>query len=343
MDAAAGGETEKPGAVSAPEAAPGLLSGLKGFVVWVGGAVGGITALMYGAGYLVTRAHLSMLGLYGFVEVDHEYFLQEGAKFFVVVGFKLARTGAPLLATGILFVLLVFLIYWRVARSALGRRVAAKWSALGQRQFAGVALPAAARFALFIALLLGAIGYSSNAVVEVQGALCISNLLYVDQPQTTCGGTRSAAAEPLRAAIVKPDREVTNRQFEMSLFDIVGALILMYAAWYFAPLTRYRALLMSPLLMALVLFAIQLPMSYGILERSLTYPVVQLNMDPAHALSGAGPYFLLNKADGGFVVWDRGAKRVLWLPGNSVERAEIFTVENLFAPEQTPPPKGNAP
>ncbi len=117
----------------------------------------------------------------------------------------------------------------------------------------------------------------------------------------------------------------------------------MYAAWYFAPQSRFRALLMSPLLMALVLFAIQLPMSYGILERSLTYPVVQLSMDPAHPLSGAGPYFLLNKTDAGFVVWDRGAKRVLWLPGGSVQRAEIFTVENLFAPDQTPPPKGKAP
>lgn len=339
MDATAGGEAERPGAASA--AAPGLLSGLKGFVVWVGGAVGGITALMYGAGYLVTRAHLSMLGLYGFVEVDHEYFLQEGAKFFVVVGFKLARTGAPLLATGILLALLAFLIYWRVARSALGRRIAARWTALGQRQFAGVALPQAARFSLFIALLLGAICYSSNAVVEVQGALCISNLLYADQPQTTCSGTRSASAEPLRAAIMKPDREVTNRQFEMALFDIAGALMLMYAAWYFAPPTRYRALLMSPLLLALVLFAIQLPMSYGILERSLTYPVVQLSMDPAHPLDGAGPYFLLNKTDAGFVVWDRGAKHVLWLPGGSVERAEISTVENLFTPE--PPPKEKTP
>jgi len=340
VDAAAGGEAERPGAASAP--APGLLSGLKGFVIWIGGAVGGITALMYGAGYLVTRAHLSLLGLYGFVQVDHEYFLQEGAKFFVVVGYKLARTGAPLLATGILLALLVFLVYWRVARSALGQRMAAKWNALAARQFAGAAVPEAARFVLFIALLLGAISYSSNAVVEVQGALCISNLLYADQPQTSCGGTRSAAADPLRAAIVKPDRETTNRQFEQSLFDIGGALILMCAAWYCAPLSRFRAFLMSPLLLALILFAIQLPMSYGILERSLTYPVVQLSMDSNHQLSGSGPYFLLSKTDGAFVVWDRGAKRVLWLPAGGVERAEIFTVGNLFAPDPALP-KGKVP
>lgn len=38
---------------------------VRAFVVGLGGALAGITAILYACGYLVTRAHLSLLGLYG--------------------------------------------------------------------------------------------------------------------------------------------------------------------------------------------------------------------------------------------------------------------------------------
>src|SRR4030095_8888679 len=51
-----------------------IASRIKRFVLWLGGSLAGITALLYAAGYLVTRSHLHMLGLYGFVEFDNDYF-----------------------------------------------------------------------------------------------------------------------------------------------------------------------------------------------------------------------------------------------------------------------------
>lgn len=59
----------------------------RGFIVGLGGALAGLTA----CGYLVTRAHLSLLGLYGLIEFNHDFILQEGAKFFIVNAYSIGR------------------------------------------------------------------------------------------------------------------------------------------------------------------------------------------------------------------------------------------------------------
>lgn len=64
-----------------------IAAGIKSFILWIGGSLAGITAVLYACGYLVTRAHMNMLGLYGFVEFDNDHFLQEGAKFLIVAGY----------------------------------------------------------------------------------------------------------------------------------------------------------------------------------------------------------------------------------------------------------------
>ena len=70
-----------------PEGAGSLVVGVKGFLVWLGGSLASITAVFYATGYLITRAHLSMLGLHGVLDFDNHYIVQEGGKFFLVVGY----------------------------------------------------------------------------------------------------------------------------------------------------------------------------------------------------------------------------------------------------------------
>jgi len=72
-----------------------LLGGFKSFFLWIGGTLAGITALLYTSGYLVTRSHLAMLGLYGLVEYGNDHFLQEGAKFVITSAYMVLR---PLLS-----------------------------------------------------------------------------------------------------------------------------------------------------------------------------------------------------------------------------------------------------
>src|SRR3546814_10785541 len=71
---------EKQSVAGTPRAI-GLISGLKGFMVWTGGSLAGITAVLYVCGYLITTAHIYTLGLYCLVDFSKDYFLLEGSKF----------------------------------------------------------------------------------------------------------------------------------------------------------------------------------------------------------------------------------------------------------------------
>ena len=69
----------------------GIVSGLKGFMVWIGGSLAGMTAILYVCGYLITTAHIYTLGLYGLVDFNKDYFLLEGAKYVLAIVIGLAQ------------------------------------------------------------------------------------------------------------------------------------------------------------------------------------------------------------------------------------------------------------
>lgn len=56
-----------------------ILTYLAGF----GGAIGALTAILYGTGFLITRAHRSMLGIWSELQIVKEAYLYEGGLFFV--------------------------------------------------------------------------------------------------------------------------------------------------------------------------------------------------------------------------------------------------------------------
>ena len=146
-----------------PPAQLTLLGGFRSLLLWIGGALAGITALLYTCGYLVTRAHLSMLGLHGLVSYGNDYFLQEGAKFFIAAGYEVLRTLLPLVAVlgaGILVLI------------ALGRAM--------RNTRAGVAVKAAAvrwyergrwRYALIVVLYVGLLSHADRYLVEFERPL----------------------------------------------------------------------------------------------------------------------------------------------------------------------------
>src|SRR3546814_3205254 len=81
---------EKQSVAGTPQAI-GLISGLKGFMVWTGGSLAGITAVLYVCGYLITTAHIYTLGLYGLVDFSKDYFLLEGSKFVLTLVIGIAQ------------------------------------------------------------------------------------------------------------------------------------------------------------------------------------------------------------------------------------------------------------
>jgi hypothetical protein len=84
----------------------GLLKRTTVFIGWLSGSVAGLGALLYAAGYLVTRAHLHLLGLDRLLVPGNERFIEEGANFFLVTGQILIHDCLSLVALAVALVLI---------------------------------------------------------------------------------------------------------------------------------------------------------------------------------------------------------------------------------------------
>src|SRR2546430_3812037 len=54
------------------------------------------SAVVYTCGYLITRAQLHLFGVSGFFPLSADHFMQEGAKFLVVIGQQIGRAPSEL-------------------------------------------------------------------------------------------------------------------------------------------------------------------------------------------------------------------------------------------------------
>lgn len=317
-------------------AAPsGFASSIRQFLIWLGASLAGMTALLYASGYLVTRAHLHMLGLYGFVEFDNNHSLQEGAKYLLAVAYNFAETAVLLsIALALGLALLAAPIgltrwlargryrrQWRCLRVGWYRRVPAT---LRDRDH----LRAAAYVGLF-ALLIALTG---AALYPFYAPLCVADLLYHGGNISECAGNPelTALAESLRIALLSGHDAALAHSFDERLSQTLYLGVLAAVAWRVAqPWRRWRTWLTLPFVAVTTLFLLLLPMDYGVLKRPTVYPVIHAGA--AYPLQSHQPVYLLKKSEDAFVLWDPAAQKVLWVPTPSLSRAEIVGMRDLFA------------
>ena len=308
---------------SAPEP-PGVLASFKGFLLWVGGSLAGMTALLYATGYLVTRAHLSMLGLHGLVEVSSDQFLQEGAKLILAAGYTVLRTTLALGALAGVVVFVAMLLGRLLDRVAAGRRCV---------DFATrVASSKGLRHFLFAGLFLALALHADHYLRVAEQPLAAIDLLYVDP-----ASLRVEPGKGNRVAvwILGGDSEQMDRDFDDLLLGAILAGLLALGAWRVVAPWPLRAWLVAPFVAALGISLVTLPMAYGVLQRPAHYPLVSLTLDHDEP-AARGSLFLLSRTPDAFVLWNPESRRVLWLPAGAVRRAEIGAVKNLFAPGRLP-------
>lgn len=300
------------------EAAPkpmDLLQGLKGALLWIGGSLAGISAILYTCGYLVTRAHLSMLGLFGLVDYGADHFLQEGAKFAIAVGFNVLHTLLPFLAIAGLGALLGALAARALSRSHLEARLSAVRGRVHRFRYL--------RHALFAALFAGLLFHVGEYLDDYECPLRVANLLYADPD---AAATANDCKSRIDHWLLGGDAEQLSRQFDVLLIGLLIAAALVIAALRVVaplPLRRYLA---APFVVALGLYVVALPMAYGVLVRPVRYALVTISDAP----DAASRTFLLSKSSDAFVVWDAKARRVIWLPASGQKRAVVYGVANLF-------------
>ena len=296
-----------------------LLGGFKSFFLWIGGTLAGITALLYTSGYLVTRSHLAMLGLYGLVEYGNDHFLQEGAKFVITSAYMVLRPLLSIVAVLGVAVLATGAIGWLVrqrSRGALARQVSELLSALARSE--------ALRRAAFAVTLLALLWHVWHFYDDFERPLGVADLLYADP---------SHPASEIDTLIVSGDTAALHGRFEGLLWGTLLAGLLMFLAWRVAAPWRSRGWLVLPFAVTLALYVVTLPMAYGVLERPVRYALVSLLGETGGLGSGEAIY-LLDRGSDGFVVWDGVTRRVLWLPASGVRRAEVRGVQSLFRPER---------
>lgn len=308
-----------------PEAI-GIATGLKGFLLWIGGSFVGITAVLYACGYLVTRAHMSMLGLYGFVTFDKDHFLQEGAKFLLAIAKDLAETIA------LLFVPLGLVLLVPGALALLGKRRREAWTdryrnwrrrgSTRQAAVRGRCLLYGAAFVLLVVVT----GYSLD---RLYAPLEVSNLLYERTASSPCATFVDTDSLCLRQALLRGESENLAAAFGTQLSLTVAIALLACVAWWIVMAWRWRGWLIAPFVVSLGLCLLLLPMDYGVLQRPTIYPVLHLVRNPPAPTTSAR-LFLINKSAGEFVVWDPELHKVAWIPANAVSSAEIVQVRDLF-------------
>lgn len=295
-----------------------FIEGLKSFLVWVAGALAGITAILYTCGYLVTRSHLAMLGLYGLVDFGADHFLQEGAKFAITIAYMALR---PLLSVVVLLGLVV--LSARAIGLALGQRDGG-WLEGKMGKVSALVSPESRRKLAYLLCLGALLTHATYAFDFFESPLKVANLLYAD-PSVARPGS-------LDALVLAGERGRLHGHFEGLLWGTVLAGVLMLAAWRTLGAGSSRtlqSLQMLPFGVTLALYMVTLPMDYGVLERSVHYGAVSFTSEPG-ALPVGGNLYLLDKKSDGFVVWDKSTRRVIWVPASKIQRAELRAVEPLF-------------
>lgn len=308
-----------------------LFKSIALFVGWLTSSLAGIGAILYSCGYLVTRAQLRSLGLFGLFDLSPEYYVQEGANFFIVLAvtavnasntmlLRLAYTGIILLFS--LIISLPLVIYLFRKRERLKKVIQNIRDAFARRI---VSPPRLWCNATYLALLLLLIFYLTSYLREFRPALEVSNVLY-----SSASGNQKQDYKPIRQWILIADRDNLENHFRLLLWGTLQAVLALALTWYVTPSSRLKIWLLSPFIVTSIMYTLFLPIAYGALVRPTRFPVVTMTSQNKVLASVKDRLFMLNKTEHEFILWDSKEKRVLWIPSDQIETAEVKEIQLLF-------------
>jgi hypothetical protein len=306
-----------------------LLRGIAVALGWLSGSLAGIGAVVYACGYLITRAQLHLFGVSGFFPLSADHFMQEGAKFLVVIGQRAIETLLGVVAFA-LVVLAVFLVVWlplmrwlpslRLDLVNARARVMAAVARIHER------LPWSPAFSIYLVLLVLLVWLLETYRTRFAAPLEVSNILHLTLPPPA----GDSAERRITGWLLAEDW----RRLEMYFTDLLDAetrvILLLIAAWHVSAALARRVALLTPFVIALALYTLYLPMAYGVLMRPTSYNIVMLHFRE-RSTEPPALFFLLSNTDQEFVVWDANVRTVLWVPKGEVIRAEVHRVQSLFA------------
>lgn len=308
-----------------------LFKGIAIFVGWLTSSLAGIAAIFYACGYLVMRAKLNMLGLFGLFEYPREQYLQEGGKFFVAVTVMLIGKLLPrlvLLLYVLAFVSIIVLLFLAVGFFFKGSGFLER---CGRMKSYLLAMPKGWPWLwssfLLLCFVFILVFYVLDYLNSFAAVLGVSNLLY-GSPERMGGGDDASL---VIRWLLQGDSQQLQLYFLQLLKGELLAVLLLTAAWYTtAMFQKARLWLVSPFIIVAVLYTIFTPMAYGVLVRPTKYAVVSFNWKDQPIAAAPSGFYLLNKSDREFVLWDRDQKKVLCISNDLVWGAQVSELRPLF-------------
>lgn len=308
------------------------------FIVSISAALGGLGGILYGSGYLITRAHYHLLGLYAIAGASEEGYMNEGRKFFVDVGMQLGDVLLSLLLLAgvvLLPLLAVALIVMLIKR--VGPLQARPWALEKLRAFEA-RRPGLLRALAYLILLVLLI-FGSEDPQNFNDPLQVAGLLYAlpapgASAQSCAQLKRRDGSKDTVAAISCLIRHGHTAQlrawFENALLFVFKAVVLLLLAWLVCARWRYNFLALAPFAVVALLYIVQLPMLYGVLQKPVSFPAVHVTSNNELLKDAAQPLYLLGKTEREFVLFDGARRAVLWVPLSEVKGAQIGESARLF-------------
>lgn len=314
-----------------------LFKGIALFIGWVTSSLAGIAAILYACGYLITQAQLRSLGLSGILERSPDYYLQEGANFFIGLVTRLTQIIPWLFWAGCIFVVLLILglpvgIYMfkgkrRERMATLSEKIRYRITDALKRR------PWLWRNAAYLLCLCILIFHLTRYLSDFTPALNVSNLLYGGP---TKPGSSQASVD-LARWILANDSGKLEGHFCVLLWGTLQTGVVLALAWYVIRPARLKIWLIAPFVVIFLIYVLFLPLAYGTLLRPTRFPVVALTSESPRLARVKGSLFLLHRTDSAFVLWDEQARRVLWIPSDQILTAEVRGVRPLFGKPKAGP------
>lgn len=299
-----------------------ILKSVGVFIGWLAGSLAGVMACFYAFGYVITQVNLNLLGLdlYLFT-FDPPFYLIRGATFALYLALYVVVISVVLLPVAGLALFIKARIARRLAKPGGDGRVARlwRWFAARPRLLYGLG------FVGLLLLLIGLLRWDgwawwnwgrSPALIDV---LRVRNLLH--------GPVGADAA--LLDLFAKGETARLTGYFVQAVRGLLIGALLLYGAWRWSAAFRLRHLMRGPFVLVFVVYGVLAPLTYGVVRVPNEFSRIEIVGLENTRGAAPGHFFLLNKTDEAFLLWDALERSVLWVPVGAVRSARVGDRANV--------------
>lgn len=301
-----------------------ILKAVAKFIGWLSGSLAGIGAILTVFGYLITIANLRLLGLDVLIlNYDAQYYLRRGGNFFFyVVGLMSEKVLLPLLAITLVLSVLCLLLYVFISKTFLQkylRSLGIKAVDIKSKYLSNL------RAFIFVFLVILFLFQLSPGLDLFINPLKVSNLLYdVMEMDNTI------SKNSIEYYILHGETPELKFHFCKILLFVVVAGLLLLVAWRVTSPWKLRVVLVSPFVIIFALYVLFLPMAYGVLILTAEFAPIEISSKNQMVSNQSRAFYLLNKTEKEFILWDSTSKKLFWIPTQEVKEAEILPSEPII-------------